>query len=382
MNQQVQNKQRIGYLDALRGFTMLLVVYHHLHYFGYGPLLQEEGSITFNDVVKVFFMPLFFFISGFSSYKNIVYYRVNDLMSFLREKSRVLLFPTIFFFLLYVFLFNYPLTIAAYDKMKVGYWFTITLFEYFVFSAGTSFILEHLSISKRQKDFLFLFLCVLISALSGLQMLGINSGLIGLLSIGQWCYYVFFVAGILGRKHLDKLQLLLDNSTSMSILIVLFFSAIYFYYQGREMHRMQYLLSYLILGGTGVFVLFAFFRKYADMFSEKLFLGRSLQLIGRRTLEIYLLHYFFLPRNLAYIGNYFAHNESPVLEFFISLLIACCIVSVCLMLGSVIGVSDKLGYYLLGKSQAKGCDGRISVTVKSEVSKFITNPNGSEIESK
>lgn len=32
----METKKRIGYIDALRGFTMLLVVYTHVQYFGYG----------------------------------------------------------------------------------------------------------------------------------------------------------------------------------------------------------------------------------------------------------------------------------------------------------------------------------------------------------
>lgn len=45
---------RIGYIDAMKGFLILCVLYHHVEFF----LL---GKISFLDVqVQVFFMPLFF----------------------------------------------------------------------------------------------------------------------------------------------------------------------------------------------------------------------------------------------------------------------------------------------------------------------------------
>lgn len=70
MNGLLVVKERIGYIDAMRGFTMLLVVYSHILYFGYGPLFMEHRT-TFNDVFTIIYMPLFFFISGFVLYRKI-----------------------------------------------------------------------------------------------------------------------------------------------------------------------------------------------------------------------------------------------------------------------------------------------------------------------
>lgn len=57
-----QPKKRIGYLDALRGFTMILVVC--VHCLTYSDI--KQNPIT--DFFSLFRMPLFFFISGFILY--------------------------------------------------------------------------------------------------------------------------------------------------------------------------------------------------------------------------------------------------------------------------------------------------------------------------
>ena len=48
----------------------------------------------------------------------------------------------------------------------------------------------------------------------------------------------------------------------------------------------------------------AFFRYYENWFTRERVVGRSLQYVGVRTLDVYLLHYFFLP-HLPAVGAWF-----------------------------------------------------------------------------
>ena len=50
--------KRIEYIDAMRGFTMLLVVMFHVEWTFWG------SDYGYNSFIEVFRMPLFFFISG------------------------------------------------------------------------------------------------------------------------------------------------------------------------------------------------------------------------------------------------------------------------------------------------------------------------------
>lgn len=62
-SEQMITEGRIEYIDCMRGFAMLLVVYCHVVYHGFG--------IDYTPVTRIivrFYMPLFFFISGFMSH--------------------------------------------------------------------------------------------------------------------------------------------------------------------------------------------------------------------------------------------------------------------------------------------------------------------------
>ena len=54
---------RLGYIDAMRGFCMVLVVYWHLSMFG-------ASDLALNPLFFSFQLPLFFFISGFFAYNQ------------------------------------------------------------------------------------------------------------------------------------------------------------------------------------------------------------------------------------------------------------------------------------------------------------------------
>lgn len=76
-------------------------------------------------------MPLFFFISGFVLYKPDVEW--NGIMSFkfIAKKALQLLVPTLVFISLYIFVYNSPLNLLC-RSGRLGYWFTIALFEYYL----------------------------------------------------------------------------------------------------------------------------------------------------------------------------------------------------------------------------------------------------------
>ena len=74
----------------------------------------------------------------------------------------------------------------------------------------------------------------------------------------------------------------------------------------------------------------------------------ALQYIGRRTLDVYLLHFFFLPGNMAWLGKYIMGNGNQTVELFVSLIIALMVIGLCLLTSSIIRLSPPLAHLLLG----------------------------------
>jgi len=82
-------------------------------------------------------------------------------------------------------------------------------------------------------------------------------------------------------------------------------------------------------------------------------LGCSLQYVGTRTLDIYLLHYFLLPKFLILYSDQLRTYESRVLEFMVAMSSALIVLCLCLLVSYVIRLSPFLGHYLFGVDYQK-----------------------------
>ena len=128
-----QKKQRLEWLDAMRGFTMILVVANHV-----GAMAFEipHGVSTSLQFLVLFRMPLFFFVSGFLAYKASLVWDLATFGTLVGKKLRVQIIPTVVFFLLAATLLTKDLWATIPDWLsrptKGGYWFTIVLLYMFL----------------------------------------------------------------------------------------------------------------------------------------------------------------------------------------------------------------------------------------------------------
>ena len=122
-------KERIKYLDAMRGFTMFLVVFGHVMFFSF-----ELGgySTVIGSIFLTFRMPMFFFISGFIAYKSIDYWTFPFFITRFIKKAHIQIIPALFFFSLYCFTRGTS-PLRVFEFGWGNYWFTFVLFEMFFF---------------------------------------------------------------------------------------------------------------------------------------------------------------------------------------------------------------------------------------------------------
>lgn len=73
-----------------------------------------------------------------------------------------------------------------------------------------------------------------------------------------------------------------------------------------------------------------------------------MQYVGKRTLDIYMIHYFLLPFRLDMMGQWFTNNPNPAIEFFITTAIAAMVIALSMVIGNIIRLSPTLSHYLLG----------------------------------
>ncbi len=334
---------RISYIDALRGLTMILVVYSHIQVIGYHAIIKN----SFNSFFLLFRMPLFFFISGWVLYKSSRIWDYKTTKTFLMNKFQVQILSTLIFFLIFVHLQNLDF-IKAIGTFKAGYWFTYTLFFYFIFYVFSNIISSFFS--RKFEDCIIISFALLILIIFYITLVDTDekhAQIYGIIGIPQWRYYVFFVFGTLIKKYYDSFIVITSNSNKMATIIILF-SLLYLFGGNISLPHFGTIRIFL-LGFLGITILLTTFRLSDEYFDTNHFIAKSMKYIGRHTLDIYLLHYFFLPSNLTMFGTYFQSTSNPVIELFVSLTIAILVITVCLAVSKVLRTSPILAHYLFGQ---------------------------------
>ena len=344
MEQTQQN--RIGYIDALRGMAMILVVYFHIAAYGFG-----SYEIGYNDIIERFRMPTFFFISGWLFYKAGRIWDRQTITGMIRKKFMVQIIPTVVFMLLYLVMFNL-LDVSSFGSDKKGYWFTVVLFEYFVIYILAEALLNRRDSATGEIRVFVIMLLLSIAAFYYAKYytryateLGIWKDILGFFSFVKIRHIIFFWFGTFVRKHSDRFIHLTNNRYVTAVMIVLF-TAIIVWPTVLSVNGIEY-IAYLIAGLSGTIICFTYFRIHQEYFSRNTWYGRGLQLIGRRTLDIYLIHYFVLPYNLVRPDVWLQYHHNTLFVP-IALILAFWVILISLLISSLLRVSPLLAKYLFG----------------------------------
>lgn len=346
---QTATTKRIPYIDAMRGLAMLMVVMGHVALFSFDHT-SDNVFIFLCDMVQV---PLFFLVSGMC-FRLPREWSAKGLWQFLSSKAFILCVPAS----LFLGAFRYPdfdinMVTGAY---KSGYWFTYTLFTFMLFYTFFQGLAILCRLKGKRRDVFHVLATVgvyVVSAYAANRFQGaVWAGVIGL---EQFMHYVYFVLGTLAVKYLrgeyppfgkQKVNWLMGGVIIIVLLMYLY---------TRKGNGAGYLFSgalwFLILRMFSVAVILSAFHRYASWSEGKL--GRVLQHVGRYTLDVYFIHYFLLPRQLTFVGDFFKAHPAPIVECCVTLLITAAIIAVSLLVGKLIRVSPVTAHWLLGAKYPK-----------------------------
>lgn len=340
-------KQRIEYIDAMRGFTMILVVYSHVC-----SLCLGDMWMGWNDVFFLFRLPCFFFISGWLFENTEREWNKISVKTTISHKFMVQIVPTFIFLLL---LAPPPVFFSRLGATKGGYWFTFALFEFFLLTIFSE---------KYLKKWGGVF-ALIISTLAFLYDIYYNqiepssynlhfslsiinfslTDILGILSFMTWRYFLFFYAGTWVKRHFDAF---VYWTSKMWVIIVTFIGFSVVSIMPHSDDALPELLIFAIGGLLGLTIVFTTFRILARYLSKDRWLGRGLQYIGTRTLDVYLLHYFLLPKFLILYSDQLQAYNNRMLDFLVAMTSALVVTGLCLLVSYLIRLNPFLGHYLFG----------------------------------
>lgn len=328
---ETEKKKRIEYIDAIRGFAIILVVYWHLA-FSMG--IQWKTSI---DKLWPFMMPLFFFISGYFAYSHFT--SPSTFLNKIKPKIQGLLIPTFIVGTLYYIANHIPILAVLMDINKRGYWFTLVLFEIFILYAILNLIIEKTPPNYKRYIYWGIFITVSIFSMFTHVFDGIFCWqLFSMFHVVK--YFPFFILGILARIDSEKFNKILENGWILTICIILYITfSIYICKIGTAFN-----------GYAGIVITYAFFHHHQAFFSSKNVLSSSLSYIGQKTLPIYLSHYFFIPSIIVFkeLCVQSADSNSWLTSILLLLALSFLVIGVCLFIEFFLRMTPPLYILLFG----------------------------------
>lgn len=356
-----QTIQRIEFIDALRGMTMILVVFSHVEMTSF-----EFTTPTFiNSLFMSFRMPLFFFISGFIGYKANIKWDLNTWWTMSSKKLMIQLIPTFVFGIIYAYAYydaNFQTFVT--HNGKLGYWFTLALLEIFLIVYTTNACLydSNQNIHRRR-------MLIALILLSGglfltkivLKMHPTLNEIGNILSLHHsFNYFQYFAFGYICSMYKDDFNKLIENKYITTAIIVLFATLFYtkISYIGThvgnsmDIWKMIDIVLEALVGYLGLLIVYNTFKTHKDAFTANTKVGSALQFIGKRTLDVYLLHYFLLP-HLPQVGRCLQEGHNATLEIAIGTFISLIIIGLCLTISGILRTSPVLAKYLFGVNKRK-----------------------------
>lgn len=326
-----EKSSRLEYIDCMRGFTMLLVVYCHVLTNAFG---VDLDSSLINAIGLKWRMPLFFFVSGLVACNS----KSDAEWLWKHLKKRLLnqflpTFVTGSFFFLYTgrdIVYNFK-----YHMYKGGYWFTIALFEVFIIFSFISYFLHTLKIGRRGMCAAYILVIamdiLLTYQFTDMQELDIvlNIGHCQIFIVEKLLLYLkYFFLGAIAKLYFDSFKQIVANNIISALALVIFVVVF-----GKEG-----ILTNITLGVAGISIVFNIFLHYQHLFCSKTKIGRILSCFGRNTLQIYFLHYFFIegmknlwnPSLINFIVSNWYVELCLVMSISIIVTISCVVADKCL----------------------------------------------------
>lgn len=327
-------KERLNWVDALRGFTMISVVM--VHVLTYGFKVNPEQSVL--CVMRgAFTLPLFFFVSGFFLYRPLGAWTPEKTWNALKVRSLALVGGTIVFFTLYslVLTKRNPLCWVANGNFE-EYWYTFSLFQLFFY------YLVLVWISKLVKTPVVMWIVLI--GITGFYVVSV-------FDVGKyWCwwwlnkktlvYFPYFVLGIVVRRYKNGFFKIMEKRETLTVLIIIFVASLILGWGDRNWEPLK--AKYVVIGFrnilakiSGLLLVIYVFYTYREKFDADTRMMRIWRHIGKRTLDIYFLHYFLLPY-LPWVGKYMQKRNTFLTELVCGLIVAAFVLAVALGISALL----------------------------------------------
>lgn len=350
-------KPRLRYFDMLKGVAIFLVVMGHV----ITMCVREVDRTALFKFIEHIHMPLFFFISGWFTFKIADTGRV--VTPGIGQRALRLLLPMVAVSSLWVFYFPHsglesPLesTFPALwaNTWKNGYWFTLVLFEIFLIYAASTRLLSMCANVYASVGCALAIWAVLLS----LYLYVLPADISGYLSLELTAaFYPAFMFGVLARRYRDGFMSAVHSSACQTVAMLVFAVVLYMCCWPWEfgIEGLTSILLNSLLHITLSVIAFAVFESWADKaFSDTArpvtrTIASVWEYIGTQSLGIYLLHYFFMfPMGSVFRTTLQGLNLSLVPMMLFSAFWAACIITVVLGTMKVISFSKPLSLLLTG----------------------------------
>ena len=315
-----EHTERVDWIDALKGFAILLVIVGHLIQTNY----QSGIGNTIFNIIYSFHMPLFFFISGMCLNFSRLPDKFEGLCVYAGKKVIQLIIPSILWAAVVPAFFDRSLCIP---ELSIGlfrkFWFLQSLFVIVMLTASAIYIGNKINRVNVP---------VVLLLVGAIAFFAIGVKRVSLM------YLIMFILGYLGYKDLN----LMGNRVLVCISAIFFILlAGHFEYGDSLSGNPDRVWMELPLSVAASFVLVNIFKLESS--------GRLMNVlagIGKYTLGIYLVH--FLLVRIPIVGQIeFAFPS--ILQFIILLVAAFFIASVSIGIQKVLEHIPILGAVLFGE---------------------------------